>query len=1226
MKDRKKKGILRRRLVCSLTALAMAFTMMAVPQGLITAHAEDEDSSDDWIRAVVDTSPYARTQIVNGDFEVVPWENYVYNGVTYTSPGSSVSNKITASFPNGVGEGWNTTENTPYKGNLFEVWPSAAPLDTSESTTRFTGNGTYFIEMNTTNPACLYQDLPTQGGDVIKWTLQHAARDSGGGCDEQKMYVTIGAPERNDGQIVAASGVNAEINTHIKAEGKAEYRCTGVTTGADTVAFANSEELAGLAVKRTSANNGVDEGWKTAAGIYIVPEGQDVTRFAFCAEAQSSGKLSCGNFLDNITFSTLIGNVKATKVPGASEEDKKIVVTGYWGDKGTAENYLIVKVGDATNKIDMSGVENKNFKVAVPDTTTETNSDVVVYHSNYISAAKEVAVSHEHSWVYEEGTGSDTNKLYAYCNYDTDSTSCLAYGVENKKPLTLSAENAEYTGKPYTGASIDNNEKTEWVKVGLDIPRIYYEGTDTTQYVKSENAPINAGTYKATISAGEKTAEAEFTIQPKPVTGAGMSVTINKSSYEYDGTAKTPSVTVKDGSTKLTLNTNYTISGETSGTEVKNDYKITITGNGNYTGTKDIKWKINKATFKNVTKNEYSGIYDGEPHSASVTVNAPTGATVTYSKDGGSSYQAESPVYTAAGIYTVCYKLEKENYVTSTGALTVDIQRKPITAEGITVDIDSDSYVYNGAFRTPVITVNDGEKTLIKDTDYTLSGDTTGKEVSGDNDYKITVEGIGNYTGTVDKTWKIVQDSQGTGGGSSGGGTGGSGGGSVQDTPAAPDSPGESVEKYDIPVKNENTVKVDAEIQDGIADVSEITGDTVDKIVNNKDSESKVDTITIDLSGAKQKVTGVILSKQSVMTLEEATGRKDNGIDTVTVELSGAMVVMDNQTLKALLEQAAGPQIELVVANTEQNKLKAAQKAALSQHQVAMTFEAYFVSDGQRIHDFKGGNTAVYIDFTPEPGKNTGYYHLVYVAEDGDLTRYKTKYQNSRLIFTTTHFSDYAVIYDTSEKNETEEEETGEGSGTDDYVGMDTSYSRLRLRVPNGTSTTNVLKWTKESGADGYVIYGAPCNSKKQKYKFKELAAIKSGNTTTWTHKKLSPGTYYKYYIKAYKLENGKKVWLAKSKTVHATTTGGKFGNAKSVKVNKTAVSLEINKTFVIKAEQVVKDKPIARHHSIKYESSNSRIASVTGNGTIKAKKKGSCYIYVYAQNGMYKRVKVTVQ
>ena len=126
--------------------------------------------------------------------------------------------------------------------------------------------------------------------------------------------------------------------------------------------------------------------------------------------------------------------------------------------------------------------------------------------------------------------------------------------------------------------------------------------------------------------------------------------------------------------------------------------------------------------------------------------------------------------------------------------------------------------------------------------------------------------------------------------------------------------------------------------------------------------------------------------------------------------------------------------------------------------------------------------------------------------------------------------------------------------------------------------------------------------------------------------KDLEEGTYYKYYIKAYKLVNGKKVFLAKSKTIHVTTAGGKYGNAKAVDVNATEVTLNIGETFDIQAKQVKENKKIAKHTNIKFESNKSSVAKVNENGTITAKKKGTATIYVYAQNGVYKKVKVTVK
>ena len=558
--------------------------------------------------------------------------------------------------------------------------------------------------------------------------------------------------------------------------------------------------------------------------------------------------------------------------------------------------------------------------------------------------------------------------------------------------------------------------------------------------------------------------------------------------------------------------------------------------------------------------------------------------------------------YTGASIAT-----EGQSAWTAAGLAMPTIQYEGDT--GTTYPISSDAPTAAGNYKAVISAEGQRAEAAFL---ITSGGSGSGGDDSGSGGQSGGGSGSGSASG-----------SGGSGSGSSSGG--GSGGGSTPSTPSEPTNP---TENFSIPVKNEQTVKVEAEIKEGTANVSEITNETIDKVVNNKDSESKVDTITIDLSGAKQEVTGVTLSKESVQTLAQTTAAADNGIDTATIQLSKATVILDNKTLETLVEQAKGNDIRLVVEDKDRKELNTVQQTSLSQHQVATTFEAYFVSDGQRIHDFKGGKAVVSIDFTPEAGKDTSYYHLVYVAENGEMTRYKTKYETGKLMFTATHFSDYAVIYDTGEKNETlkPEEEKADSADTDARVAMDTSYSKLRLRVPTSTRTTNVLKWTKQTGADGYVIYGNLCNSKGKTYKLVKQVTIKDNTTTSWIDTKLASGTYYKYYIKAYKLVDGKKVWIAKSKVVHSTTTGGKYGNAKSVKVNKTSVSLAVGKTFSIKAEQVLKDKPIAGHQNIKYESGNSKVASVTSKGVIKAKKKGTCYIYVYAQNGMYKRIKVTVQ
>ena len=195
-------------------------------------------------------------------------------------------------------------------------------------------------------------------------------------------------------------------------------------------------------------------------------------------------------------------------------------------------------------------------------------------------------------------------------------------------------------------------------------------------------------------------------------------------------------------------------------------------------------------------------------------------------------------------------------------------------------------------------------------------------------------------------------------------------------------------------------------------------------------------------------------------------------------------------------------------------------------------------------------------------------------------------------------------------------------NGDNDIKGS--SFSLIQARAEKTTKNSIHLKWNKVKGADGYMVYGNKCNPKN---KYEPIQMITSGDITTFTHKNRKKNTYYKYTIYAYKLVNGKREKVAVSKTVHATTKSSKYGNAKSVKVNKTKVTLKKKKTFKLKCSEVAeKGRKVHIHRGIKYESSNTKIATVSNKGVIKAKKKGTCYVYAYAQNGVYKKIKVTVK
>lgn len=187
------------------------------------------------------------------------------------------------------------------------------------------------------------------------------------------------------------------------------------------------------------------------------------------------------------------------------------------------------------------------------------------------------------------------------------------------------------------------------------------------------------------------------------------------------------------------------------------------------------------------------------------------------------------------------------------------------------------------------------------------------------------------------------------------------------------------------------------------------------------------------------------------------------------------------------------------------------------------------------------------------------------------------------------------------------------------------TFKILQLRAKKTGRNYINLSWTKVKGASGYIIYGNRCNSARKVYSLKKVV---STTRTSAKITKLNKGTYYKYTAVAYKTTTeGQKV-IASSKTIHVATIGGKVGNYKKVKLNKKKVKLKSGKIFKIEAEQLPEKKKlkVKRHRGICFESSNSSIATVSSSGKVKAKKKGTCVIYIYSQSGTFNKMTVRVK
>ena len=213
-----------------------------------------------------------------------------------------------------------------------------------------------------------------------------------------------------------------------------------------------------------------------------------------------------------------------------------------------------------------------------------------------------------------------------------------------------------------------------------------------------------------------------------------------------------------------------------------------------------------------------------------------------------------------------------------------------------------------------------------------------------------------------------------------------SGGGSSGGSSSAP--------AITVPVSGSgNTVHVSASVSGSTAEVKEIKSAELDKIGTDS-------AVVIDLSGLNKGVTGVTLSTDTIDSICKTEA------DGVTIKLPSAELRVDRQTLAAVTEQAAGSKIRLVVEpdGTARGTMTAAQRSTLAGMKNAAALEAYFVSDGTRIHDFKGGSVELSI-----PYRADGAIRAWFLKEDGTREPVSARYDKENALLILHHFSHYVI-------------------------------------------------------------------------------------------------------------------------------------------------------------------------------------------------------------------------
>lgn len=283
----------------------------------------------------------------------------------------------------------------------------------------------------------------------------------------------------------------------------------------------------------------------------------------------------------------------------------------------------------------------------------------------------------------------------------------------------------------YTGSQIKPVPK---IKNGTTTLK---NGTDFTLTYQNN---VNKGTAKVYIKGKGNysgSCSLTFSITARPVSTLKITVP----SATYNGKAQKPAVTVKYNNYKFKNGTDYTLS-------YKNNTKIgtatvTVKGKGKLSGTKSVTFKINAKPIKNavITYNN-SLTYNGSTLSPAVTVkygNATlkknTDYTVAYSNNVNAG--TGTITITGKGIYGGSVKK------------TFTIKKLGISATAVS---GTGNKVYTGSVIKPVPAVKVGGRTLKNGTDFTVSY----KNNTEPGTATLIVNGKGNYSGSVSKTFKIT--------------------------------------------------------------------------------------------------------------------------------------------------------------------------------------------------------------------------------------------------------------------------------------------------------------------------------------------------------------------------------------------------------------------------------------------------------------------------------------
>lgn len=316
------------------------------------------------------------------------------------------------------------------------------------------------------------------------------------------------------------------------------------------------------------------------------------------------------------------------------------------------------------------------------------------------------------------------------------------YAVSGSTTFTISKAEGSVTAPVGKSDLVYNGAAQDLITAGSTTTGTLEYSLDGITYAGTIPQGTDAGSYTVYYMVTGDANHNDIAAQNFQVTIASKTVesptiTLSQTSYTYDGNAKEPTVTVKDGETTIPA-AEYSV-GYTNNTNV-GTATVTITDKdgGNYAVSGSTTFTISAADGSLTAPTGNSNlVYNGVAQDL-ITAGSTTTGTIEYSLD-GTTYETTIPQGTDAGSYTVYYKVAGDANHNDIAAQHFDVK---IAKAALTVSA-GDYEIYEGdeipSFEVKYEGFVNNETADDLTTKPTISCEAT--KGSSPDEYKVTVSG-----------------------------------------------------------------------------------------------------------------------------------------------------------------------------------------------------------------------------------------------------------------------------------------------------------------------------------------------------------------------------------------------------------------------------------------------------------------------------------------------------